>query len=365
MSQTGQIKHVFPASNTPHGFHSFFSHILPQEKANRLYCIKGGPGTGKSSFMKKIGNHAINQGLDVEFHHCSSDPNSLDGLVIPSLGVAILDGTAPHIVDPITPGAIDQVLNFGDFWNEDTLRENREAISECRKSYSSYFPKAYFYLSAAKEMYDSYIYTESQYVDLLAQRELEDSILKDIWNKVKPKSTLGTVRRLFGTSIGCDGVLDYLHTIIGNSKNIYFIKETFGCNSKNLMSRIADQAVRLGFSIECYHSPIDTDKIEDIIIPDLDIAIMVNHSLHKPKVIPTFIYDLTTCLKKDALTSVQTELERDKTLFNTLLDKGVFYIAQAKKDHDTLESYYINAIYFDKIDRFCEKIISEIFTTSE
>lgn len=362
MNQPGRIKHVFPASNTPSGFHSFFSYILPQDEAKKIYCIKGGPGTGKSSFMKKIGNYASEQGYDVEFHHCSSDPNSLDGVVISRLGVALLDGTAPHIVDPITPGAIDTVLNFGDFWDEKSLVENRDAITECRLAYSSYFPKAYFYLAAAKQMYDSYIYTESKHIAPNAKLEEEERLFQDIWANKKAKKEIAKARHLFGTSIGCDGVLDYLHTIIGNCKNIYLIKETWGCNSKAVMNRIVDHALRNGYAVECYHSPVDTDKIEDLVIPDLDLAITVNHTLHKPKVIPTHIYDLTTALNKETLATSQTELDRDKTLFTNLLDKGVGYIAQAKKIHDTLETYYIGSINFSKIDRFCDELIQTLFS---
>jgi len=34
----------------------------------------------------------------VEYHHCSSDGNSLDGVALPDQGIALLDGTAPHRV---------------------------------------------------------------------------------------------------------------------------------------------------------------------------------------------------------------------------------------------------------------------------
>ena len=34
-------------------------------------------------------------GLETEYILCSGDPDSLDGLVLPQLGVAIVDGTAP------------------------------------------------------------------------------------------------------------------------------------------------------------------------------------------------------------------------------------------------------------------------------
>ena len=37
----------------------------------------------------------LNRGYDVEFHHCSSDASSIDGVVIPALKIALVDGTTP------------------------------------------------------------------------------------------------------------------------------------------------------------------------------------------------------------------------------------------------------------------------------
>ena len=79
--------------------------------------MKGGPGVGKSSFMKKIATEFADKGYDVEIFPCSSDPGSLDAVVIKKLGVVLIDATAPHIVDPKIPGAIDEIVNFGDFWD--------------------------------------------------------------------------------------------------------------------------------------------------------------------------------------------------------------------------------------------------------
>ena len=46
--------HFFGACNSFHGFKSFFGEIFKRKDFTRIYVIKGGPGTGKSSFMKKI-----------------------------------------------------------------------------------------------------------------------------------------------------------------------------------------------------------------------------------------------------------------------------------------------------------------------
>ena len=36
-------------------------------------------------------------------YFCSSDPESLDGVAIPEKGAALMDGTAPHVYDPVLP----------------------------------------------------------------------------------------------------------------------------------------------------------------------------------------------------------------------------------------------------------------------
>ena len=63
----GHIRNIFPGGNTPQGFYSYYNDILPQRKAEKIFCIKGGPGTGKSTLMKGVGRHFSEQGEDVAF----------------------------------------------------------------------------------------------------------------------------------------------------------------------------------------------------------------------------------------------------------------------------------------------------------
>lgn len=92
----GKERHIFPGSNTPKGFFSYYDYILDQREANRIICIKGGPGVGKSTFMKMTADELLDKGYDVDLLHCSSDNNSLDGIKIVDLKIALVDGTAPQ-----------------------------------------------------------------------------------------------------------------------------------------------------------------------------------------------------------------------------------------------------------------------------
>ena len=86
----------FLGVNTAEGFISRFAQLHPGGRVNKCVILKGGPGCGKSTFMKTLRRTAAELGADTESYPCSSDPASLDGLFIPALGLAFVDGTAPQ-----------------------------------------------------------------------------------------------------------------------------------------------------------------------------------------------------------------------------------------------------------------------------
>src|SRR5690554_3259614 len=149
-----KVYNYFPGGNTPEGFYSYYQYLsLP---AKRVYIIKGGPGTGKSTFMKKTGEELKKRGYSLEYHWCSSDSNSLDGLVVPELDIALFDGTAPHMYDPAYPGAVEEVINLGLFWNSHYLRKHQQDIIDLSNQIQNRFQQAYRYLKAAAEVYKNW-----------------------------------------------------------------------------------------------------------------------------------------------------------------------------------------------------------------
>ncbi len=67
----------------------------------KRYLLKGRPGSGKSTFLKKVAAAILEKGIDVEIYHCSMDPNSVDMIIARELSVALFDCTAPHEYPPI------------------------------------------------------------------------------------------------------------------------------------------------------------------------------------------------------------------------------------------------------------------------
>lgn len=86
----------FLGGNTPTGFFSLYHQLSDPARIRALYIIKGGPGSGKSTFMRRVERHAQAAGLETAQVLCSGDPDSLDAVLIPRLGAALVDGTAPQ-----------------------------------------------------------------------------------------------------------------------------------------------------------------------------------------------------------------------------------------------------------------------------
>ncbi len=275
----GKIRHLFPGGNTSVGFFSYYAHIIRQEEADKFIIIKGGPGVGKSTFMNKLGTAMIEKGYDVEYLHCSSDPNSLDGIKVPELKFAMIDGTAPHVVDPKSPGAVDEILNFGEFWNEEGIKTHKEEIINTNKKISGLFARAYRYLKAADAVYEdaSVIYSEALCIGEM--NRYTNQLIAELFNNTQPAEVPGKERSLFASAMTPIGLCNYLDSVLVQDR-VYELKGSLGTDEKNLLERIKQAAVERGYDIEAFYCALRPNKIEHLIIPELNMAFTTANDYH-------------------------------------------------------------------------------------
>ena len=133
----------FIGLNTSEGFKWCRDGFPDELELKRTYIIKGAPGTGKSTIMKNVSERFENDGIPVVRFLCSSDPDSLDAVLIGDK-VLIIDGTFPHLKDAGYPGALSELVCLGNFWNRDKLISNSAEIidlsgrkTDCFRNYTS------------------------------------------------------------------------------------------------------------------------------------------------------------------------------------------------------------------------------------
>lgn len=98
----------FFGASTPEGSLNYIENLT--REVDKRYFIKGRPGTGKSTFLKKLAERALSFGYDTEVYYCSFDKNSLDMVKVPRLSFAVFDSTAPHELFPSEER--DSILDF-------------------------------------------------------------------------------------------------------------------------------------------------------------------------------------------------------------------------------------------------------------
>ncbi len=147
---TDYFSSYFLGANTNQGFYSCYDTFCDTEQTDFLWVIKGGPGCGKSTFMKLVAAAAEAQALDVEYVLCSADPDSVDGIYIPQWHVGYVDGTAPHVQEVRVPGAGGAYLDLGQYYDFSALRCKRAAIVENQRQYRALYADIYAKLSVFK-----------------------------------------------------------------------------------------------------------------------------------------------------------------------------------------------------------------------
>ena len=249
----------FAARNSHNGFESYFDRLFNPRDYTKLFILKGGPGTGKSTLMRGIISFANQKEIPAYSVLCSSDPNSLDGVILDNGNkrIAIIDGTAPHTRDPIFPGAIDEIINLGDGFNTSILEGKREEIVTLSKEKSTGYKKAYSTLGTAKDIFD-YIWNSFLESKIYSEAEFTASSLL---SELDPVSRTGKNMQVLYSAFGKNGYTA-LPTINGQ-KTVSLKGDKLVCSL--VMRCISERLSNQGISAGVIRSSLDDRLIDRII----------------------------------------------------------------------------------------------------
>ena len=347
----------FLGANTPFGFHSLFRELYDPADGWRAYILKGGPGTGKSTFMKTVAARCEEAGVGYETIRCASDPNSLDAVRIESKKICIADGTAPHVLEPKCPGAVETVLDLSAFWDEAVLRENRGEILRLFAENASAHRKCVRFLQAAESL--------SRDVRRIALGCTDTDKLERYASRYAsrtfgvPRGIVGRELTRFLSAVTPDGIFIHRDTLDALCDEVLVIEDPYGAVSAALLSCLRRYALGAGLDVIVCPCPLHPDAgPQDLFVPQLRLGIVTENAFRRfdgtSKVHASRFTDAA------AMRSHRSRITFSRRTEKELVEEAVSACADALEIHNELETYYKRAMDYDAVTRLAEKTAAEV-----
>ncbi|MBQ3498695.1 MAG: hypothetical protein IJA87_06170 [Clostridia bacterium] len=349
----------FLASNSGKGFYSLFNELYSPHDGWNLYILKGGPGTGKSSIMKKMADVADNKGYYCEKIYCSSDPDSLDGIIIPELKVSVADGTAPHIIEPTYPGVSEKIINLGDCWDESCLKKNGEHIitlTDCNKALHK---RSSRYISAAYA-------TLNENIKILASAFIEDKadnfVTRYITRYAYCNNSYGKETKRFIDATTPKGIITLADTALNLCDIVISITDEYSAVSGFIMNKMRNFSLSNGIDIITLLNPINpAGAPRHIILKKERVGFFTSDSFYNFKPFASRNINAKRFIDDSIFKAHKAKISFNKKLSENLNSEAISILFKAKSVHDDLEKYYVNATDFDKVNELTEHLIYETF----
>ena len=333
----------FAAQNSPRGFISYYGDAFGG--AERRYIVKGGPGTGKSYFLRRIAERAEGEGFPVVYIYCSSDPLSLDGIIIDKR-FALFDGTAPHAEEARCPGARDELIDLGRFWKDSVLRERRaeiEALSECK---SSSYARAYDCLCAVGSV-------EKAIARLIVPCVKKDKLLAAAKRYLQKLPDDGSARitNLAVNSIGMRGEVRF-STLEDNAVRAICVSDV--CHTAYIFfDALIREGMRKGLRMRISHDPFAPEHADAVEFSDFGLVFYLGAGDVKRVNMQRF-------LDGEMVRSVRRAFRELSLCRASLISAAKSALEEVKVHHFDLEKIYIRAMDFDAKDLFTESFADSL-----
>ncbi len=338
----------FMAASAPSGFCSHFSAMYEPDSDWRCVILKGGPGSGKSTLMKKAAQQALNDGDAVELIYCSSDPRSLDGVILPDRHRCMADGTAPHILNARFPGACEQTFDPGDCWNQRMLYDHRDEIRALGAQIDECHRRAGHLRTAASALQDD---ARARMQTALDRTKL-DTCCRRLCRRYFSGGARpgGRVLHRFLSGITPDGWMTFGHTLTACARDIVLIEDDTGLAAPEMLSALRDSAAAHGETVICCGDPLRPDVPDAILLPGRQTAFALTDRFRRFAFAPTRTIHTRRFFDPVRRAEVRPTVRRRQKEAAALLNEAVRALAEARALHDRLEAYYMAATDYRKLN---------------
>ena len=342
----------FAAANSGDGFVSYYDQIFATSAFSRLYLLKGGPGTGKSTLLRRAAAKAEEIGIRVRRYACSSDPFSLDGIILLEPRIAMLDATAPHSRDTEVPGAVDELIDLGSFWRSSELAAARAEIEELQKRKQDAYANAYHWLGGAQCCARNTLHMLERCLD-------RDKLVRAVRRYLSGLAReAGQETPALIDSFGMHGRF-FLPTMHRNAERAYILTNTRG--GADLFLREIRQACReLGINTVFSPTYLDQTQTNGVLIPQNGTAFLDEACADAKRDCDKYV-NMERFWRTDMLRVFRRELRQSDHSRQALLESAELAFARAREAHFALERIYAGAMDYAALEQYTTELLTGIF----
>jgi len=348
----------FAAANSSEGFYSLFPELYRLDELPHVFLIWGGPGTGKSTLCKKAAGRLAEHGFDCELIRCSSDPDSLDGLICQQKNAMILDATPPHTVKPRAAGVIENLIDIGRYWNREQLLENAVPITKLFSEISAEYTLVYRDIASAGDFSAVKQKYGVKMLDIKKTRKFAERFC----NKFVPEAgERGKRKDRFLSGVTPGGMLFFVDTVTTLCDKLFLIEDDAGTAAEVLMGKIGERALENGHDCYFCHCPMRPEHTEHLLIPDLGIGMLTKNAFHG-KTLAGKEIEAEKFYMRPIYRDFGTVFSIYDDTIQKRLENACMRLGKIKKRHDELEAFYKAAMDFSGVNMLAEQVAKEIIS---
>ena len=352
---SGSVR-FFLGANAKTGFASLYDSFAQTPAAGEfVWVLKGGPGCGKSSFMRRIGAAAEEAGYFVEYVLCSGDPDSLDAVRIPGKKLIYVDGTAPHVTEAVCPGAASCYLDLSRFLDTGALAEQRAEILRLNGEISAAYAAAYARLAAAAALLPNVQVPE-------AEAKLDRKLSGLAARELPKRSSAGTLTRRFLSANSCRGRLLLTDTVAALCPRLWVLDNALGLGSR-FMEKLAALARARGYAVLLCPDPLEPEKPEAVLLPEAGAGFLAAERKSLPAGLPVYRHLRLDALAEPFTPEARKRLRQQRRESALLYASATAALAEAKALHDALEAVYHPHVDFAGVTALADEHVRKLIGT--
>lgn len=348
----GKIKYVLSSTFTEEGFVSCLPDMLAD--IERVYILKGAPGTGKATFIRLLGEAMLALGYETEYWISAADAVNPEGIYFPQLDAAVVNGSSPVSLEPRYPHISGDLINLGDFLDTTLLKEQRQKVINHVDQWEALNREAGAHLHAAAQAKQAMKTSNSTHLNMQKLYGLAEQVYGEATRPLPPE------RHLFASAMTAEGYINYVEEISAECRQRLVLVGPMGSGKSTILAEIARIARQQGHSVEYYHCGLSVESLLMIILPAFRTAVIDSGGLRLAPKPGDKVIDAAVVLDDFDEVLASQQQSDDMRCYQAQLGAAQENLQDARRQLKALKRLYASKMDFKALDRRRVLLLEEL-----